>query len=292
MYEGVVDFVTVVESTSFTAASEKLECSKASISQRVSDLEARLGVQLLYRSTRKLRLTEAGEAYYQRCRQSLELLEEAGLAAQQQQHNLQGKVVVNSQGGIFAEQWLAPALLAFRQRYPKIDIQLDLSSQREDLLSSPFDLVLRMGALPDSSLQVRVLSQLHTYVVASPEYLQQHGVPQHPEELKAHPCICGTVSHWPFVKHQQRLMVNVKGPFSCPNGHVLKQAALQGLGFIRSHEMYLRDALTDGSLQAVLQDWQENSQPLWMVFPPARFRSQRVSALADWLVNYAQQHPI
>ncbi|MDO6762771.1 LysR family transcriptional regulator [Agarivorans sp. 1_MG-2023] len=292
MFNGVLDFVTVVEEGSFTAAAEKLVSSKASISQRVSDLETRLGVQLLYRSTRKLRLTEAGERYYQSCQQGLELLEDGALAAQQLQHHLQGKVVINSLGGIFAEQWLAPALMAFRQEHPNIDIELDLSSQREDLLSSPFDIVFRMGALPNSNLQVRILSQMNTYVVASPSYFERYGKPKHPDELKQHQCVCGTVSQWPFVQREQKLMTTVSGPFSCPNGHVLKQAALQGLGLIRTHEMYLREALAEGSLEAVLQDWQELSQPLWMVFPPARFRSKRVSMLADWLVAYAVAHPI
>jgi DNA-binding transcriptional LysR family regulator len=292
MFAGLVDFVTVVETGSFTAAADKLHSSKASISQRVSDLEHRLGVQLLYRSTRKLRLTDAGESYYQSCRQGLELLEDGALAAQQLQHHLQGKIKINSLGGIFAEQWLAPALLEFRQEQPNIDIELDLSSQREDLLSSPFDIVFRMGELPDSSLQVRVLSQLNTHVVASPSYLAANGQPQHPEELRHHQCICGTVSQWPFQKNKQKLLVSVSGSFACPNGHVLKQAALEGLGFIRTHDMYLRDALADGRLKSVLEDWQELSQPLWMVFPPARYRSKRVTKLADWLVDYAKRKPI
>ncbi|MGY5452310.1 LysR family transcriptional regulator [Agarivorans sp. MS3-6] len=292
MFSGVVDFVTVVEMGSFTAAADKLLSSKASVSQRVSDLETRLGVQLLYRSTRKLRLTEAGESYYQSCRQGLEHLEHGALAAQQLQHHLQGKVTINSLGGIFAEQWLAPALLAFRQEHPNIEIDVDLSSQREDLLASSFDIVFRMGALPDSSLQVRVLTQLNTHVVASPAYLATHGRPLHPEELKQHQCVCGTVSQWPFYKGNQKILIPVNGSFSCPNGHILMQAALRGVGLIRTHDMYLREALSDGRLEAVLEDWQVVSQPLWMVFPPAKFRARRVTMLADWLANYTKQHPI
>ncbi|WP_432454278.1 MULTISPECIES: LysR substrate-binding domain-containing protein [unclassified Agarivorans] len=292
MFAGVLDFVAVVDAGSFTAAAEKLSRSKASVSQRISDLEARLGVQLLFRSTRKLRLTEAGQSYYHSCRLALEQLEQGALVAQQSQEQLQGKVVINSVGGIFAEQWLAGALLAFGQRYPNIELELDLSSQREDLLAAPFDIVIRMGALPDSGLPVRVLAHLASHVVASPAYLRRHGRPQHPEQLKSHQCLCGSLTHWPFVQGQQRISVSVNGAFACANGHVLKQAALQGFGLIRSHEMYLRDAIQSGRLEAVLEDWQADSQPLWMVFPPARFRAKRVLMLADWLVDYAKSHPI
>ncbi|QYK02573.1 LysR family transcriptional regulator [Shewanella psychrotolerans] len=292
MHSGIMDFVAVVEAGSFTAAAEQLKSSKASVSQRISDLESHLGVQLLFRSTRKLRLTEAGEHYYQSCKRGIEQFELGALAAQQLQHHLKGKITINSVGGIFAENWLAPAVLEFQQQYPNIEINLDLSSQREDLLVSPFDIVIRMGELPDSSLQARVLTHLDSHIVASPDYLSAHKPINHPEQLKAHQCLVGSVVNWQFVKNNRRLTVPVSGAFRCANGHILRQAALRGLGLIRSHDMYLRADIAQGRLTPVLADWQVQGQPLWMVFPPARFRSERVKAMADWLIDYAKRHVI
>jgi len=283
-WNGIRSFLAVAEHGSFTAASEQTGLTKASLSQQVSTLEQSLGVQLLHRTTRSVKLTEAGKGYYQKCRQGFEQLESARQWVCQANQALAGPIRMNAVGGLIGEEVIAPLLIEFQQQYPEIELSLDFSSERVDLMNTDYDLVMRMGELPDSSLIARRLHLITTRYVASPSLLAKLPAIEHPEQLKDLPAVCGSVSRWQLSDGNEFLSVTPGPGFRIANGRVMLQAAEAGLGISRLADIYTDAAIADGRLLEVLPQWQQHT-PLSLVCPPARHQLQRVRALMDWLVE-------
>ena len=281
-------FIAVVEQGSFTKAAESLHTSKARVSQQVSRLEKQLGVTLLHRSTRTIRLTDAGETYFAETLRALNILKQAEKQLTEDLEDLSGKIRLNSVGGLFAEQMLAPAVVAFMNENPKVEVQLDFTSAKVDVISERYDLVVRMGKLEDSSLVARTLMMLGSNAVASPEYLNKHGLPSSPTDLQQHACLCGSVKRWQFehCNTGEIQEVSVTGPFVSPNGHVLCEAALAGLGIIRLHDLYIQPHIKTGKLVPVLRDWKIADQPVSLVYPKARYKTRRIQVFVDFLVEW------
>lgn len=284
-WSGIRSFIAVAEHGSFTAAAEALGMSKASLSQQVTALEKTLGVQLLYRTARILRLTEIGQGYYEQCRAGVNQLDNAREWATQSTQALSGSIHMNSVGGLIGEELIAPMLIDFQQTYPQIDVSLDFSSQRVDLIESQYDLVMRMGELPDSSLIARRLHAITTRYVASSEFLAKQGEIQHPNDLRELPLIYGSVSEWLFVKPDEQVRIQASRGFQIANGRVMCRAAEQGLGVARLADPYVNVALREGRLVEVLPEWRQTT-PLSLICPPARYQLNRVRALADWLIEH------
>lgn len=288
-WSGIRSFIAVAEHGSFTAAADALGLSKASLSQQVTALEKALGVQLLYRTTRILRLTEIGQGYYAQCRAGVDQLDNAREWATQSTQALSGSIHMNSVGGLIGEEMIAPMLIDFQQTYPQINVSLDFSSQRVDLIESQYDLVMRMGTLPDSSLIARRLHAMTTRYVASPEFLSRQGEIKHPDDLRALPLIYGSVSEWLFIKPDEQVRIQASRGFQIANGRVMCQAAEQGLGVARLADPYVNVALREGRLVEVLPEWRQTT-PLSLICPPARYQLNRVRALADWLIEHFAAH--
>lgn len=286
-FSGIYAFVSVVEHGSFTRAADLTGVSKANLSQHVSQLEKSLGVQLLHRTTRQLRPTDVGEVYCQRCREALAIFKDANEWVQQVQRVHAGHIQMNSVGGLIGEAVIAPLLIEFQERYPEIDVSLDFSSQRIDLLTSDYDLVLRMGQLEDSTLIARGVHRMHTRYVASPNYLADSSPIEQPDDLTNHTLIFGSVSEWQFVQQRQTITVKAQRGFQVPSGRVMCDAALSGLGVTRLADIYVAAALEDGRLVEVLPQWHQVT-PISLVCPPGRYQLARVKLLLDWL---AQQFP-
>ncbi|WP_421866529.1 LysR family transcriptional regulator [Motiliproteus sp.] len=282
-WNGVRAFLAVAGHGSFTAASEASGVSKASLSQHISALEKNLGVQLLHRTTRSLRLTDVGLGFQRLCQQGVDQLESAQAWAVQANQALQGPIRMNAVGGLIGEELITPLVIEFLQQHPKVNVELDFSSHRVDLLKDPVDLVMRMGDLPDSSLVARRLYRIRTRYVASPGFVAERGEIEHPEQLRELPLICGSVTEWLFVRQQERVTLPIKQSFKVANGRAMLQAAKAGLGVARLADVYVQPGLDDGSLVEVLPDWNHATE-LSLVCPPARYQVQRVKALMDWLV--------
>ncbi|MCG8425816.1 MAG: LysR substrate-binding domain-containing protein [Chromatiales bacterium] len=283
-WSGIRSFLIVVEYGSFTAAAEATGLSKAGLSQQVSALEASLGAQLLHRTTRKLRLTEVGQGYYQMCRQGMQQLDSAQEWVTQTAHALKGTIRMNAVGGLIGEALIAPLLIEFQAAHPEVEVVLDFSSQWVDLMSSDYDLVMRMGDLQDSSLIARRLHTITTRFVASPDFICRYGEIHHPDDLKLLPLVYGSVREWRFVKDDQECSVFAEKGFQIANGRVMYQAALAGLGVSRLADVYVQAAINQGRLVEVLPDWREVT-PLSLISPPARYQLHRVRMLMDWLVE-------
>lgn len=275
-------FLAVAQYGSFTAAADMMGMSKANLSQQVSDLEARLGVQLLVRTTRKLRLTEVGEGYFERCEKAMEELDVAAEWANQATRQLTGTIRMNCVGGLIGEDLVAPVVIEFLKDYPELDVQLDFSSIKVDLLEKQYDLVIRMGALPDSSLILRKLHEIRTRYVASPDFVATYGPITSPDDLSQLPLICGSVDHWTLSNGGERHQVHVQNGIRLISGRAMRRAALEGLGVSRLGDVYVQRDIASGALVEILPQWSEVT-PLYMVSPPLHYQLRRVKELMDFL---------
>lgn len=277
--------MVVVEHGSFTAAAESMGVSKSNLSQHVTGLERELGVTLLHRTTRRLRLSEAGKHYHQWCANAIQQLSSAQEWATQSTHELRGTLRMNAVGGLIGEEVIAPLIIQFQQAYPSIDVVLDFSSHQVDLLASEYDVVMRMGALPDSSLIARRLCSIHTRFVATPAFIEQYGTIKHPRDLKGLPLVYGSVREWALTNGNEHYSVFAERGFQIANGRVMTQAMKAGLGVGRLADIYVQRALIAGELIEVLPEWAEFT-PLSLLCPPTRYQLHRVRLLMDWLVEH------
>ncbi len=283
-WEGVSEFVAVAERESFTGAANKLSTSVAQISRRVASLEERLAVKLLNRTTRKVSLTEAGQLYYQQCKQLVEGLELAELAVTQMQSTPKGLLKVTAPV-TYGERQLAPLLHQFLTQYPQVELELMLTNQKLDLIDSGVDVAIRLGRLEDSSLVAKRLSQRQLYVCASPEYIEHYGEPHTLSELANHQCLVGGFEHWRFKENGQPRSVRVSGRIKCNSGLALLDAAKQSIGLVQLPEYYVSDDLESGELVEVLSDFRDDKEGIWALYPQNRNLSSKVRLLVDFLAE-------
>ncbi|ASK55946.1 LysR substrate-binding domain-containing protein [Vibrio tarriae] len=284
-WEGVNEFVAVAETNSFTLAATRLETSVANVSRRVGQLEDRLGVKLLLRSTRKVSLTEAGLIYFQHCRSLLEGLHQAELAVTQMQETPQGKLRITAPV-TYGEQKIAPLLNDFLLLYPKIDLELVLNNQKLDLIEQGVDVAIRLGQLEDSSSIARRLNDRHLHVCATPDYFAQHGMPHTLSDLSSHNCLVGTHDHWRFKENQQGRTVKVNGRIRCSSGVVLLDAALKGIGLVQLPDYYVDEHLSSGRLIEVLVHFRDDREGVWALYPHNRHLSPKVRLLVEYLAQH------
>ena len=283
-WEGVTEFVYVVDAGSFTAAAKHLNISTAQVSRQVNELENRLNTKLLYRTTRKISLTEEGRIFYQHCRQVLDGLEDAERAISNLHMSPQGSLKMTAPV-IFGEQYVMPVVLDYMQQYPDVEIICDLTNQPLDLVHGGYDLAIRLGHLKDSSMMAKLLANRTLHVCASPDYLSRYGAPHTPNELTQHNCLVGNNSHWRFMEEGKQRGVRVKGTLNCGSGNVLVEAAIRGLGIIQLPGYYVDAAVADGRLIPLLQAYQEPKEGIWALYPHNRHQSPKVKLLVDMLAK-------
>lgn len=279
-------FVKVVECKSFTLAADRLGISKSVVSRRMSELENRLGVRLLNRTTRRLGLTEVGQAFYDRCVRILADVEEAEHAASKLHGAPRGTLKVNAPLS-FGLQHLTPALTGFLECYPELRIDMDLNDRYVDLIEEGFDLAIRIGRLRDSSLIARRLAPSRQAVVASPAYFARHGRPASPEDLTAHNCLVYTnvplAEQWQFRIDAEVRSVRVGGTLRVNNGEVLRDAAIAGLGLAILPTFICGADIAAGRLDVALQDCTVSQSAVHAVYPHSRHLSPKVRAFVDFL---------
>jgi len=256
---------------------------KTTVSRKVSELEAQLGVRLLQRTTRRLSLTDAGLAFAEEAEAAIARLEAAQEAVAELQREPSGRLRVTTAVPI-GELFLAPVLAEFLQAFPAVDVLLQLTDRPVDLVAERFDVAIRAGELPESSLIARRIGSSTYRVVASPDYLSRHGSPQRPADLSSHACLRFTRSgmevrpSWPFGAGARRMEVPVGGRLVSDDFVVLRTAAEQGLGIARLPGLLVHDAIQAGRLVALLDDQAPPPNPLHLLYPgggrvPARTRA-------------------
>lgn len=284
---GLEVFTQVAESEGFSAAAAKLGVSKAHVSRQIAQLEQRLDAQLFIRTTRRVSLTEVGQAFYLRCRDILGNLDEAEQAVQDLQEQPQGRLRLTV-AGAFAEEYIAPAAVDYMQEFPGMVVELDFSNRLVDLVAEGYDLAIRAGALKDSSLIATRLVDRNLHIVANRDYLDRHGVPLTPADLQGHNCLIGSLNTWRFRQEGSHVDLRVEGNWKSNNGHALLQAALRGLGLVELPHFYVRDELAAGRLMTVLPKFRPTDTAMWAVYPHNRHLSAKVRLFLNFLQQRLQ----
>ncbi len=281
-------FVETAHSGGLAAAGRKLGLSRAQISKMILGLEARLGVKLLYRNSRAQSLSEAGAAYLERAMDVLAMVDEAEAAAGSLQAEPAGLIRLNAPMS-FGTIRLAPLLPEFMQRYPQIELHVELDDHQLDPVEHGFDLTLRIAALDDSSLIARKLCDVQRLVCASPGYLAAHGTPDQPADLRQHQCIVygasASAHQWAFLGPNGGETVTVRGHLSANNGEVMREAALAGIGIIALPDFLIEADLAAGRLQRVLPGWSRSAYGVYALYPPDRQLPRKTRALIEFLAG-------
>lgn len=284
IWDGISEFVAVVDTGSFSAAAKRLDVSISHVSRHVAKLEVRLGVRLLTRTTRSVRLTDAGDKYYRRCKNLTEELTEANQILMGQTAEIGGHIRVSA-AGAFAERYVAPALADFAKQYPKIIIEMNFNSRQVNLIDEGFDFAIRYGVMEDSSLIARKLTNRRLIACASPDYLKNRGRPVAPEELKEHSCLRSNSVRWRFRYPDGYRFIRVSGVWSSNNGVALVAAAVRGLGIIYLPHVNLSSELESGLLIPVLENYCDDDLASWVVYPNQRYLPLRVERAIDFLLE-------
>jgi DNA-binding transcriptional LysR family regulator len=284
-------FIKVVEAGSFSAAARDVS-SISSVARQVKSLEDELGVRLLNRSTRSLSLTEPGRRFYERACGIANELSNAMSEATSFQDSVKGvlRVQLRVSAGTTI---IVPALPPLLAQYPDLSLDISLSDERRDLIANNIDVAVWMGHLPDSEIVARRLSPSRRVVCGSRAYFERHGVPQTPEDLRAHNCLLFTArsygTRWGFTKDGLHEEIEVQGSLRSDNGLVLLTAALSDVGLIVVHEWMVRQLVSQGRLAKVLGNYTVNPRPgdaeLYAVYPSSRGLSRKVRVFVDFLVH-------
>ena len=283
-------FTRIVELRSFTQAAHDLGYPKATVTHAIKQLEARLGVRLLQRTTRQVTPTPDGEAYYQRCVCLLADLEETEAVFSSAQKQPAGKLRIDLHATL-AMHFILPVLDQFCARYPLIELEIGMGDRLVDLVREGVDCVLRVGELGDSSMVARRLALLEQLTCASPAYLAAHGTPENLAQLDGHRAVnffsTQTGKVWPFdfKVAGQRHSVALPGTVSVNNADAYHACCRAGLGLIQAPRYHLEQALAAGELVEVLPEWRPDPLPVSVLYPHHRQLSARVRVFADWVAS-------
>ena len=287
-------FVRVASSRSFTLAADRLGISPSAASKAIARLEQKLGVRLIVRTTRSVRLTEEGEILLASCQRVLIEMEAAEAALSRRVTELSGRVRLHSTLG-FGRYVVVPLLNEFSRAQPALAIDVDLSEREVDLQQEPFDMSICFGDLPDSGLVARKLGHMRFVTVASPSYLAQHGKPVKPDDLNDHACLGyfqpRTLRYrdWDYTGQDTRPAPSAQ--LNINNAQSLLEAAIDGIGIANVPKVMAWDALQDGRLQALLEPFATIGWPVSLVYLERRYQSQRVKTLVDFLVKRIPADP-
>src|SRR5690606_3517074 len=281
-------FLHVVQTGSFTRAADRLRLPKATVTTWIQNLEARLRVKLLNRTTRKVSVTADGAAYYERCLRILNEVEETESVLTRTATSPQGRLRIDVPVS-FGRYILIPALPDFCARYPDIQLEIGCTDRPVDLIEEGVDCVVRGGELSDVSLVARRIATLHFVTCAHRDYIMRHGTPRHPNDLVDHRCIgyfsgkTGKPCNWDFARDGERIEFDVQPYVSVNDSDAYLSAGLAGLGIMQVSMIKVRHALDKGLLVEVLPEWKVDPLPVYVMYPPNRHLSAKVRVFVDWV---------
>lgn len=281
-------FARIVETGSFSQAALRVDLPKSTVSRRIALLEAKLGERLLARTTRKLMLTEFGASLLEHARKVVEEVEAAGALVQHRQLAPSGKLRI-SMPADFANMGMTTMISAFIERYPAIQLELDLSPRRVDLVSENFDIAIRMGDLPDdSSLHARRVALERISLYAAPSYIARRGMPEHPDDLLAHDLLClasraGGALSWRLTKGKTVWQRELSARLAANSPDLLARIACAGAGIAASSDLFAERGVEKGELVRVLPDWSLPEVTGWAVFPGRRLMPAKTRAFLDMM---------
>ena len=283
-YQAMATFVRVVETGSFSAAARQLNVGQPAVSKTIAQLEKRLQVSLLVRSTHGLAPTEAGQRFFERARAAITEADEAELAARGAGVGLSGRLRVSA-ATTFARLHVVPRLPRFLRDHPDLDIDVVLDDRIIDLVAEGIDVSLRMGDLPDSTATARKIATGGRSIVATPGYLEQAGEPQHPADLASHQAVVYSQlgSAWSFTQNGTELSVAVHGRVRVSAAEGLRAAVLADMGLAVASDWMFTPDLASGAVRRVLTAWSLPPIDLWAVFPSGRMATAKARAFAGFV---------
>jgi DNA-binding transcriptional LysR family regulator len=294
-FEELEAYVAVVDYSGFGNAGEKLGIAKSMVSRRVSELERRLGVQLLQRTTRRQSMTDAGREFYRRAVQLLSDLQDAEQSIAQGQTSISGRIRLALPLDFGVSQLAAP-IGDFLARNPEIRIDVDLNDRQVDLIEENIDLAIRVGELESSTLIARRLASVHFAICASPEYLRLHGTPRHPAELAEHEVLVySNVSvgrQWSYHSDGKQVAPRMKYRLTANNGEFLAAVASRGQAIVNGPVALLQNHIDSGELVRILDDYVRPEVGMYAVYPPGRMLPGRVRLFSDALYEHFRERTI
>lgn len=281
-------FVATGELESFAAAARRLDISPAAVTRAVSALEEQLGVKLLLRTTRSVRLTEAGSRYLEDTRHILASIHEANEAAAGINSTPKGDLAVTAPI-LFGKKFVMPCIVRYLQQYPEVDVSAYFLDRIVNMVEEGMDVAVRIGPLPDSGLKALRVGRVRRMLCAAPEYLARHGVPQHPSDLAGH-AVIGTTNlspraGWRFGVAEEPTLVRVKPRLTVTSNDGAIAAASGGLGIARLLSYQVADELASGQLQVVLAEYEEAPWPIHILHRESKYGSAKVRAFIDMLAQ-------
>jgi len=296
-FDAMQAFARVVEAGSFTKAAETLHMSKTSVTQLVQQLEARLRVKLLNRTTRKVNVTADGAAYYERVLRLLADMDDAETSLSGASQSPRGRLRVDVPSPL-ARIILIPALPAFHAHYPDIQIDMGASDRMVDLIGDNVDCVIRGGELTDQSLVARRVGDLQLGICAAPSYLERAGTPRHPRELEdsQHRTVgflssrTGSLLSSPLRRGGESIEVQGRYVLAVDDGNAYLAAGLAGLGVLWLPDYLSKDHVARGELVPLFEDWHLDAMPLYLAYPPNRHVSVKLRVFIDWVVDLMAHH--
>lgn len=287
-------FVAVAEAGGFSGASRKLNLSPASVTRAVADLEEHLGVPLFTRTTRVVRLTDAGTTYLDDCRRILGDLDDADSAVAGVHATPRGRVAITAPA-LFGNQFIAPLVTEYLSRYTETQALCLFVDRVVNMDDEAVDVAVRLGDLPDSSLQAARVGTIRRLLVASPDYLKRRGTPQHPGELSSHNIISATgitpTARWRFAEGGEPLVCELRPALMTTTNDAAITAALAGFGITRIMSYQVTDALRDGRLQVLLPAYETGPVPVHVLHRQGRRPNAKVRALLDLLIERLRADP-
>ena len=281
-WEGIDEFVAVAESGQFTTAAERLGVSSSHISRQIARLEERLQTPLLYRSTRRVTLSEAGQTFLQHCQRLQDGREEALRAMGDLASEPKGLLRMTC-AVAYGERFIVPLVTRFMTLYPQLRVEVELSNRTLDLVHEGMDLAIRLGRLQDSRLVATRLAPRRMYVCASPAYLARYGRPHSLSELARHNCLVGSSDLWMLQQDGREMSQRVQGNWRCNSGQAVLDAALLGMGLCQLPDYYVLEHLNSGALVSLLDAHQPPNTAVWALYPQQRHLSPKVRRLVDYL---------
>lgn len=283
-------FCRAVEEGNLTAAAKSLQVTKSVASRRIHLLEEELGAKLLIRTTRGVSATDAGSLFYERGIAILADVEDTRMSVSCVGQGLTGTIRLTAPRS-FADINLKYPLMAFKKEYPGVMLEMNLTDERVDIIGGGYDLGLRItDKLDDTSLIAKKLAAVQAHIVASPVYLKKHGTPQTPEELKGHDCPLYSnvpaARQWRFTKDGKTETVRVDGVLMSNSGIMQLESALQGLTVSALPRFFVHEALEEGTLVELLEDWGKPESHLYALYPDRRLLPVKVRVLIDFLADW------
>ncbi|ANF56566.1 LysR family transcriptional regulator [Halotalea alkalilenta] len=296
MLPWLVTFVRVVESGSFTAASTQLGLSPSAVSRQIGKLETGLSLRLFERSTRRLRLTESGQAAYSQAREMVDAFEATLGLAERLEAAPRGVLRV-AMPKAFGKYLMLPLIPGLLERYPELELRLILDDRLVDPIKEGFDAMVRITETPPPGMAGRPLTEVEHLLCASPAYLERHGEPATPEALAEHACIflgeTPADSLWRLARGSEQRRVAVRGRYACNHSEARLEAALAGLGIATLPRFTAARALAEERLRRVLPEWRYTSTyhgTAWLLYPPKRFVPPRLRAFGEYLASMLEGH--